>query len=554
MAAPEEIAKERQDEGSQSSVGQFKEAWTEMSMGRRLFIMGAAALIMGGFIALLLWVNRPDYQVLYSGLGQADAAKVVEKLKELKVPYQLDGGGTIVKVPQGEVYDTRLAMASAGLPRGGSGVGFEVFNEVKMGTTEFVQKINYQRALQGELARTVASFSEVDEARVHIVMPEESLFVEDEKPPSAAVVVRLAVGKTLSKSQIQGIVHLVASSVPDLTDAHVTVVDTQGNLIYKKDAADTSYPATLSASQLEYQREQEARISHKVQSMLEEVLGPGRAVVRVNADIDFTRTEQVEDLYDPDQTAVRSETRAVEQSENAGNLPIGAPDNRFTLAQRNAEPGLEETGSSKRKREDETTNFEISRTKRSTLKPLGGLERLSVAVMVDGPYKEAAGAEGETTRTFTPRSAEEMRQLSDLVKGAVGFDEVRGDSVTVANVPFALPPGADRMVGDTWQDYLDRYGRPALNLVLALLFFLMVVRPLVKALVARTKVEQVPVGAETSVGPGEELPPGEEGRRALEGGGVEVERKLGTRDMILALAQQDPERTTAVLRAWIHKA
>jgi flagellar M-ring protein FliF len=400
----------------------------------------------------------------------------------------------------------------------------------------------------------VASFSEVDEARVHIVMPEESLFVEDEKPPSAAVVVRLAVGKTLSKSQIQGIVHLVASSVPDLTDAHVTVVDTQGNLIYKKDAADTSYPATLSASQLEYQREQEARISHKVQSMLEEVLGPGRAVVRVNADIDFTRTEQVEDLYDPDQTAVRSETRAVEQSENAGNLPIGAPDNRFTLAQRNAEPGLEETGSSKRKREDETTNFEISRTKRSTLKPLGGLERLSVAVMVDGPYKEAAGAEGETTRTFTPRSAEEMRQLSDLVKGAVGFDEVRGDSVTVANVPFALPPGADRMVGDTWQDYLDRYGRPALNLVLALLFFLMVVRPLVKALVARTKVEQVPAGAETSVGPGEELPPGEEGRRALEGGGVEVERKLGTRDMILALAQQDPERTTAVLRAWIHKA
>jgi flagellar M-ring protein FliF len=147
-----------------------------------------------------------------------------------------------------------------------------------------------------------------------------------------------------------------------------------------------------------------------------------------------------------------------------------------------------------------------------------------------------------------------MRQLTDLVKGAVGFDDVRGDQVTVANVPFALPPGADMMVGDTWQDYLDRYGRPALNLVLALLFFLMVVRPLVKALVARTKVEQVPVGAETAVGPGEELPPGEEGRRALEGGGVEVERKLGTRDMILALAQQDPERTTAVLRAWIHKA
>ncbi|KMY69280.1 hypothetical protein AAU61_03700 [Desulfocarbo indianensis] len=520
-----------------------------MTMGRRLLVMSAAALIMGGFISLLLWINKPDYQVLYSGLAQSDASQVVVKLKELKVPYQLEGDGTIIKVPQDSVYETRLAMASAGLPRG-QGIGFEVFNEVKMGTTEFVQKINYQRALQGELARTIASFPEVDDARVHIVMPRDSLFVEEEKKPTAAVVLRLGAGRTLSKSQVQGIVHLVAGSVPDLDDAHVTVVDANGNLLYRKDANTAGFPGALTASQLEYQRNTEAQISHKVQTMLEEVLGMGRAVVRVSADIDFTRTEEVKDLFDPDQTAVRSETRSNETSKNAGNLPIGAPDNRFTLAQRNAAPGLEETGSSERNREDETTNFEISRTKRQTVKALGGLNRLSVAVMVDGPYKQETTPEGETTRTFAPRTAQEMRQLGELVRRAVGYDENRGDEVTVANVPFALPPDAGALARPIWREYLDQYGRQALNLILALLFFLMVVRPLMKYLMARGKAEEK-MGAEVRVGPGEELPPGEETPQ-LEG--ADLTRKMGTRDMILALTQQDPERATAVLRSWIHQS
>ncbi len=550
MAAPEEIESQQQaDESSKGGVSPFKEAWTDMTMGRRLMVMVAASLIMGGFIALLLWINKPDYQVLYSGMAQTDASKVVAKLKELKIPYQLEGDGTVIKVAQDQVYEIRLAMASAGLPRG-QGVGFEVFNEVKMGVTEFVQKINYQRALQGELARTINSFSEVDDARVHIVMPRDSLFVEEEKKPTAAVVLRLAAGRTLTKSQIQGIVHLVAGSVPDLDDAHVTVVNSKGNLLYRKDQDTAGFPAGLTASQLEYQRTTESQVSNKVQSMLEEVLGMGRAVVRVTADIDFTRTEEVKDLFDPDQTAVRSETRSSESSKNAGDLPVGAPDNRFTLAQRNAAPGLEETGTNERKREDETTNFEISRTKRQIVKALGGLNKLSVAVMVDGPYKETADPEGVTTRAFVPRSTKEMTQLTELVRRAVGYDETRGDEVTVANVPFALPPGAGAMAGVGWQDYLDKYGRQALNLILAILFFLMVVRPLMKYLMARKAKEEV-VGEAVRVGPGEELPPGEE-RDQIEG--LDVSRKLGTRDMILALAQQDPERTTAVLRSWIQQS
>ena len=551
LAAPE-------GEGKPAALGQVREVFAEMPMGRRLLVLAAAALIMGGFVALLLWINRPDYQVLYSGLGQQDAAQVVSKLKELKVPYRLEAGGSTIKVPQDQVYETRLALAQAGLPRG-AGVGFEVFNEVKMGTTEFVQRINYQRALQGELARTIASFSEVEGARVHIVMPRESLFVEEEKKPSAAVVLRLVPGRTLSKRQIQGIVHLVASSVPDLSDSEVTVVDTNGNLLYRKPQDTGDFPGALTASQLEYQRNLESALRGKVQSMLERVLGPGRAVVRVSADVDFTRTQEVQDLFNPDQTAVRSESRTSETTKNQGKLPMGAPDQRFTLAQRNAAAGLAGgPGQGESTRESETTNYEISRTKRRVTRALAGLKRLSVAVVVDGPYKETKGPKGQLMRTFTPRSPEEMRQLTELVRRAVGYDEKRGDQVTVANVPFALPPGAEMVPGKGWEDYLRQYGRPVLNLILAILFFLMVVRPLMKALTARLAVRtaEVPAGAPGAVpvGPGEELPPGEPEAEAEQLEGIEMPRKkMTTRDLILALAQQDPERTTAVVRAWIHK-
>lgn len=539
-------------EKQQAPLGQFREAFSEMPMGRRLAFMAAAAAILAGFAALMLWVNQPSYQNLYTGLSQKDASQVVDKLKELKIPFRLEANGTGILVPQEHVYETRLALAGSGLPRG-AGIGFEVFNEVKMGTTEFVQKINYQRALQGELARTIASFPEVDEARVHIVMPRESLFIEDEKKPSAAVVLRMSTGRALSKGQIKGVVYLVSSSVPGLVDNQVTVVDSSGNLLYRRDADSSDFAAGLTASQLEYQNTYERGIKSKVQSMLEEVLGRGRAVVRVSADIDFTRTSTVQDLFDPDQVVVRSETRSSDKSKNAGPGPMGSPDQRFSLAQRNASPGLSgnEAGSSN-DQENETTNFEISRTKKQSSKAIAGLQRLSVAVMVDGPYKVTTNPEGATTRAFTPRSAEQMRQLTELIRHAVGYDSKRGDKVTLANVPFALPADLGEVGARGWQDYLSEYGKPALNLILAILFFLMVVRPLMKFMAARAGASQAPAGAR-AVGPGAELPPGAAPAAPdmLEGA-LATPRKIGTRDTILALAQQDPERTMAVLRSWIH--
>ena len=543
-----------------AQLGQYRQAFFDMPAGRRMGFLSAAALVVGGFIALMFWVNQPDYQMLYSGLNQQDASAVVEKLKEMKVSYQLAGDGTTIKVPQESLYEARLALASAGLPKG-SGIGYEVFNEVKIGTTDFVQKINYQRALEGELARTIASFSEVESARVHIVMPRESLFVEDEKKPSASVVLTLTRGRALGKSQIQGIVYLVSSAVPDLSPDMVTVVDTGGHLLYRKPAATGDFPAALTASQLDYQRSVEGSLKGKVESMLEQVLGSGRAVVRVSADIDFTRTNTTQQTFDPDQVAVRSETRSQEENQNAGPMPEGSPDQRYNLATRNAAPELVgEEGKSKSNRQNETTNFEVSNTVKQSLTALGGLKRITVAVMVDGPYDETTAEDGAVTRTFKSRAPEEMRQLTDIVKKAVGYNETRGDEISVVNVPFA-PVGDVGVAATTdWRTYLDEYGSTVLNIVLGILFFLFVARPLIryltrpKAVEERVSVAAMPAGPAMPVGPGAELPSGEEQEMAPEAlEALAGPRKVGTRDMILALAQQDPEKTTSVLRAWIRE-
>jgi flagellar M-ring protein FliF len=374
------------------------------------------------------------------------------------------------------------------------------------------------------------------------------------------VVVSLAAGKSLSQSQISGIVHLVASAVPDLTDDRITLVDTKGNLIYRKQADTPDFAAGLTAGQTDHQRNYEKTLKSKVQSMLEDVLGQGRAVVRVAADLDFTKTTTTQDLFDPDQVAVRSEVKNTENAKGAGPGPTGSPDQRFALAQRNAGGGQEESQGSESTRETSTTNFEISRTQKQITQAGGNLKRLTVAVVVDGPYKDETPAGGQPTRSFTPRSAEEMRQITDLVRRAVGYNEQRGDEVTVANVPFALAAEPGMITAKGWQDYLKEYGKPLLNLLVALLFILMVVRPVLKILSTRFApaaaggVGGLPGGVRGEARramSGEELPPGESADMGLL---EEAPRKATTRDQVLAVASQDPERATAILRAWIREA
>ena len=372
--------------------------WKRLSPNQKL---SAGLSVLGVFLVgalLTTWAGRPDYQVLFTGLKPEDGGRIVEKLRAKKVPFQLKDGGSTVLVPSQSVYETRLDLATAGLPQSG-GVGYEVFDKNNFGMTDFVQKLNYQRALEGELTRTIQQLDEVDQARIHIVIPEPKLYTEDRTSPTASVVLKLR-GR-LSQGQIKGISHLVASSVEGLKAEDVTIIDTNGNVLSKGHSEGSI--AGLSSDQLELQQNVETYLSHKAQSMLEEVLGANRAVVQVNAQMDFDKLERTTEKYDPDNTVVRSEEQNNTQGQNAN----------------------EKTTSS-------VKNYEITKSVEHVANSVGGIKKLTVAVMVDGMY--VTDAKGN--RSYTARTADELTKIRNIVKNAVGIDDKRGDQLEVANVAF----------------------------------------------------------------------------------------------------------------------
>ena len=268
-------------------------------------------LIIASIMTFVHFTNQEDYRVLFSNLTSEDASNIVTKLKEKKVSYQLSPSEDTISVPSGQVSELRLELAAAGLPRGG-GVGFEIFDNKTFGATEFEQQLNYRRALQGELSRTINSLDEIQQCRVHIVLPKESLFIEQQKKPTASVTVKLKAGRKLKESQIDGIGHLVASSVEGLNSDDVMIVDNQGNILSKKQG--DSKLARLSSSQSEYQRNLEKDMGNQIQTLLENVVGHGKAVVRVKADLDFRVMERTEEIYDPESPVIRSTQKQVDKS------------------------------------------------------------------------------------------------------------------------------------------------------------------------------------------------------------------------------------------------
>ncbi|WP_049824370.1 flagellar basal-body MS-ring/collar protein FliF [Desulfurivibrio alkaliphilus] len=323
------------------------------------------AVVFGGLVALTTMGTRVDERVLFSGLTQEDAAEVVQRLRELNVPYRLSQTGEAIMVPSDQVYEVRLGLAGDGLPRGG-GVGFEVFDEVGLGTTDFVNRLNFQRALQGELARTIRQFQQVQEARVHIATPKESVFIEDEKPVTASVSVRMRGREQLSQHQIQSIVNLVASAVPGLSDENITLVDTAGRLLYRKRG---DLDSVLSGTQLEYQHSVENTARRKIESMLEEVVGVNRVRASVTADIDFNRVNLTEEIFDPEEQVVRSE-QILSETDERGERARGIPGVKGELATFAGEDGAV-TGSSY-ERSNITRNYEISRQTRQVQEAGGG--------------------------------------------------------------------------------------------------------------------------------------------------------------------------------------
>jgi flagellar M-ring protein FliF len=507
---------------------------------------------------LIYWNNRPDYQVLFSNLSQEDGGEILAKLKEKKIQYQLTNNGTTILISQDQVYDTRITLAADGLPKGG-GVGFEVFDRTNLGTTDFVQKLNYQRALQGELSRTIKQIKEVEQARVHIVTPKESLFVEEQKKPTASVFIKTRSGMTLGAPQVEGIVHLVASAIEGLEPGNITVVDTSGKILSKR--VEAGLIGQLTNGQLEYQRNIEEGLKKKIQGMLEEVLGLNKAIARVSTEIDFQEINIIEESYNPT-PVIRSEQRTAEKSSSAtgvnppreGKAEV-APDRKVPRgkgnvpAEASSKPASTFPSSpssvSSSERQNEVRNFEISKVNRQIKNPVGSVKKISVAVIVDGTYKETSGAKEAKTKQYVSRPPEEMKSLEGIIKRAIGYDEKRGDQVELINMPFSWALQEEELKAEKkviWKEYVLDFYKPVVSLLLAVLFIFFVVRPFLKRRSSSPQERAVPLLAQ------DEQPPAAEAPRMAGG-----KKPLEIRDQILQLVQEDPSKTAGIVKTWIRE-
>ena len=528
-------------------LSQLNAAFSNLSLGKKITL---ATLVLGsltGFFFLMNWTGQSEFQPLFAQLDAQDASAVISRLREQKIEYRIASNGSTVLIPQEHIYETRMQLASEGLPRG-SGVGFEIFYNSKLGMTAFAQNVNYQRALQGELARTINQIAEIESCRVHIVMTEKSLFVDEEEPASASVVLKLRSGKWLNQSQIDGILHLVSSSVARLSPENVTIVDSKGKLLAGVD--DPSSFGSLSSDQLDYQNRVEKVLENRILSMLESALGEDKAIVRLSASFDFKKQERTEEHYLPDNRVVRSEQQLSELSVDPSTTPQGVPGIRSNLP---GDPAATQqnkiTGSNRAfEKNDRTVNYEIGKVISHIEEPVGEMTRVSVAVLVDGTYKRIDKAEGAIEWQYVARTAEEMQKFESIVKRAVNFDQARGDQVDIVNIPFAttkLAVDDTEAVEPGWMELLKKYqpylkyGFFSLFLLLSFVFF---VKPLVRWLTEYSfgdlqMFKQLP----KTVG-------------ELEGEFNPEANQLIFRDQASELIASDKDASLGVMREWIKES
>lgn len=494
-----------------------------MSFRQKAVLLSVAVLSFASFIFFFLWFQGADYQALYGNLSEEDAGMIIQKLKEQKVPYKVVG--SVISVPADKVYDLRLTLASQGLPQGGA-AGFELFDKTSFSTTDFVQKLNYRRALQGELGRTIKSLSEVEQCRVHLAVPERSLFMREEDRPKASVLVKLKPGRKLTQGQVQGIVHLVSSSVEGLSPKDVAVVDNQGEMLTS--ARDDS--TGLTSSQMEYQRALEKDIETRVISILDPVVGKEKVRAKVAAMIDFSRVEKTEERFDPDSQVVRSELRNNERTTNGSTS--GVPGVASNLPGKTLAQGGSSQGQSERK--NETINYEISKVTSHVVHHPGEIRRLTVAVLVDGTV---TGSAGSKERQYKPRSEEDLKNFEEMVKKAIGFSSERGDEVRVVNMPFegvvqddlAAPKTEILPIVLTIMKYL-------VPLLAVVLLWALLLKPMLKIAAAPRS------GAETSLSLPQTI--------------AELERVMELPDMssrarVLEWAKKHPKEAAHLIKGWI---
>jgi flagellar M-ring protein FliF len=462
-----------------SFFSQLADLWSKMKSGQRMAVVLGALGTLALIGALVYYGSQPEYGVLFSDLKPADAQAIVEKLKTANVQYKLTNNGTVVSVPSDRVTELRLQMASSGALSGGH-VGFDIFDRTSFGATDFTQQVNYQRAIEGELARTIEGMNEVESARVHITQPHDSLYSEKTQRAKASVMVRMRQDRALSRERTEAVVSLVASAVDGLDPADVAVMDTQGRLLSSASTAGGGDAGAFS-SHLEARRKLEAETAARIVSLIEPITGVGHVRSDVAADLDFSQVEQTEEKYDPKSQVIRSQQTS-QESRNTSNAGqgnvVGARANDPTLAN----PPVQTTkpGTSGDQRVATTTNYEIDKTVKRTTGGGGRVNRMSVSVVVD--YKNVAGVSAA-------RSNDELTKIQNLVSAAVGIDANRGDQIVVQTIPFDQPTVEAR--NPTFIEKNNDLIRTAIKyaalVIAAVLLLIFVIRPAKKALKLASK-------------------------------------------------------------------
>lgn len=538
---------------------------TQLRSRERLpLIVGGAALI-ALLIAVFLWSRAPDYKVLYSNLGDRDGGAIITALQQMNVPYKFAEGGGAILVPAENVHEVRLRLASQGLPKGGL-VGFELMDNQKFGISQFAEQVNYQRALEGELARSVESLSAVQAARVHLAIPKPTVFVREQQKPSASVLVTLYPGRVLDDGQVSAIVHMVASSVPDLPVKNVTVLDQNGNLL----SAQSGNAAGLDASQLKYVREMEQSYARRIESILNPIVGPGNVHAQVTADVDFNAVEQTSENYKPNagDQAIRSQQSSEAQQLGANavggvpgalsNQPPTAPTAPINAqAQVATASGASAPTGPRSDRKDATVNYEVDRTIRHIQQATGSVKRLSAAVVVN--YRPGLDAKGKPAMVAVPQA--QLDQIQNLVKEAMGFSGQRGDTLNVVNSPFTVEEDPEANL-PWWRqraniELAKQAGKWLLIGIIGLYLWFGVIRPaLRKHLAPPPPAEPSLAGAggvagAAGEGGAEGGAAGAEGGAAGEGGPAELSAYERNLQYARQVARQDPKIVATVVKAWV---
>lgn len=539
-------------------IEELSKAFKSFSLVQKIAILGGTAAVIIAVIILILWANKPVYKTLYGNLDDASAQQIVEYLKNNNIPYQLLDDGKTIAVPDDKAYEIRLNLAKEGIPKIG-GAGFELFDRSSFGMTEFMQNVNYQRALEGELSRTIASLDEVKSARVHLSIPKDRLFITKDTEAKAAVVIDLADNANITRDHIKSIAFLVSGAIKGLDPKSVQIVDTSGRLL-SEFLTDENAPLVLTQTQLEYQKKVEKELEEKLFTLLSSTLGPGNAIAKVSAELNYDRKTVKSEHFDPE-PVLRSRHSLEINSISTALSPQGIPGVEPNLA----EPDLfEQNVRSEYNKTEDTQNYEVGRTVTEDKKAIGNIKRLTVAVVVND--KQAIVEEnGKRKITLVPRSTDELERIKNIVAMSVGYNADRGDKIEVANIPFDTTVNfGDYFIEDKVKAHMiSTIIKYSVAILILILFYLLVIRPILKRIMIK---EEEPSAGGIDFTLNEEE--GFEVPKTVEDLEREIEEEIDQRASLDAettevnimlkrlkeAIDEDPEPIASLITAWLKEA